>query len=96
MPAQVETRHHLPLETLQPYLVRSLASTVFSPTSSQAAGPSGDEGVSKRTGWGDLKRAKQFSVSIGWMLGLKVRWLIERFPLAYTVRAGESSPPCQN
>jgi hypothetical protein len=68
MPAQVETRHHLPLETLQPYLVRSLASTVFSPTSSSQAGSSGDQSDSKRTGWGELKKVKQFSVSSVWLL----------------------------
>jgi len=72
MPPQVETRHHLPLETLQPYLVRSLASTIFSPTSSSQAGSSGGHNDSKRTGWGELKKVKQFSVSGGrlfcWLL----------------------------
>jgi hypothetical protein len=59
MTVDVQTRHHLPLETLQPYLVKSLAKTEFEPT-----GSGSNEGSKEQIGWGELKLVKQFSVSM--------------------------------
>jgi hypothetical protein len=57
MSPDVQTRHHLPLETLQAYLVKALAKTEFEPTGSS------DASASKQVGWNGIQKVKQFSVS---------------------------------
>ena len=58
MSPDVQTRHHLPLETLQAYLVKSLAKTEFEPTGSS------DSSARKQVGWNEIQKVKQFSVSL--------------------------------